>query len=174
MLKWGGGNIRAFTLVELLVVIAIIGILIALLLPAVQAAREAARRATCVNNLKQITLATHLYHDAHQCLPPFGMGGTLTYDYTPHVQLLPFFEQTGRWELLAGDDYNIEPWDSSLPYATWQGPIKTLLCPSDGGGNKGETDLTPANYCFSNADFLDEYYNDGSTAISNNTGGNNN
>jgi prepilin-type N-terminal cleavage/methylation domain-containing protein/prepilin-type processing-associated H-X9-DG protein len=87
---------RGFTLIELLVVIAIIGVLIALLLPAVQAAREAARRIQCVNNLKQLGLATHNYLDAHGALPPAAQGGLyhVYMNYTGYSFLLPYIEQT--------------------------------------------------------------------------------
>ncbi len=72
MARWVVRRGHGFTLVELLVVIAIIGILVGLLLPAVQAAREAARRMSCTNNLKQFTLATHNYLGAHKSMPPAG------------------------------------------------------------------------------------------------------
>ncbi|WP_235934720.1 DUF1559 domain-containing protein [Candidatus Laterigemmans baculatus] len=80
----------AFTLVELLVVIAIIGVLVGLLLPAVQAAREAARRMSCSNNLKQIGLAMHNYHDTHNVFPTGAAG--CCYGTWP-VLLMPYFEQ---------------------------------------------------------------------------------
>lgn len=83
---------HGFSLVELLVVITIIGILISLLLPAVQAAREAARRISCVNNLKQLGLATHLYHDVHSCLPPASDSGGL-FSGSAFLMLLPYIEQ---------------------------------------------------------------------------------
>ncbi len=99
---------HGFTLVELLVVIAIIGILVALLLPAVQAAREAARRASCLNNLKQIGLAVHNFHDTYRRLPPSGANDQQPFGTDPPssnrwgsswmVYLLPFVEQHALFE----------------------------------------------------------------------------
>lgn len=94
---------RGFTLIELLVVIAIIAILIALLLPAVQQAREAARRSTCKNNMKQLGLALHNYHDSHRILPPgdvngggydcIWLGSQETRNHTGQIYMLPFLDQ---------------------------------------------------------------------------------
>src|SRR5262245_7370237 len=79
------GRRRGFTLVELLVVIAIIGILVALLLPAIQSAREAARRAQCLNQLHQWSVAMHLYHDANKRLPPGGVSKPKRQTWVPHL-----------------------------------------------------------------------------------------
>lgn len=88
-----------FTLIELLVVIAIIAILIALLLPAVQQAREAARRTQCKNNLKQLGLALHNYHDTHSVFPPGLLGRCTTPDLNASglVMLLPYIEQNNLY-----------------------------------------------------------------------------
>jgi prepilin-type N-terminal cleavage/methylation domain-containing protein/prepilin-type processing-associated H-X9-DG protein len=125
---------RAFTLIELLVVIAIIAVLIALLLPAVQSAREAARRAQCVNNLKQLGLAMHNYHSAVNSLP-WG-DGPWWIEWSAHTLLLPYIEQ--------GPIYNAINFADTQPFGGTPMPlynpvnttavyraISGFLCPSD-------------------------------------------
>jgi prepilin-type N-terminal cleavage/methylation domain-containing protein/prepilin-type processing-associated H-X9-DG protein len=132
---------RGFTLIELLVVIAIIAVLIALLLPAVQAAREAARRAQCVNNLKQIGLAMHNYHSANDCFPA---GSFKVYsatqlklvdnaDFSAQARMLPFMEQQ---PLYNASNYVYGCFNSNENYAVAANSTVTtkrlnvFLCPS--------------------------------------------
>ncbi len=106
---------QGFTLVELLVVIAIIGILVALLLPAVQAAREAARRMQCSNNLKQMALAAHNFHDTYGALPPL-----VSHSEGPtfHYHILPYIEQQALKDLYEGGATNGSGESTDLRYWT--------------------------------------------------------
>ncbi len=114
-----------FTLVELLVVIAIIGVLVALLLPAVQAAREAARRSSCNNNLKQMAIAVHNYHDTYGIFPHGGGFQGIT--FSQHVRLLPYIEQKNVFDLV---NFTVSHTNAlnDVPRNT---KIATFLCPSD-------------------------------------------
>ena len=162
---------RGFTLIELLVVIAIIAVLIALLLPAVQSAREAARRTQCTNNLKQLGLALHSYHDALNCFP-FGKGGdymavlpgTPVYArWSTHSQLLPYLEQG---PLFSATNFALPPevpeigamgmgfmpayLDPNRANATVSRiSVAAFLCPSDPAG-QGIGDWRAANSYFGN------------------------
>jgi prepilin-type N-terminal cleavage/methylation domain-containing protein/prepilin-type processing-associated H-X9-DG protein len=139
-------RLRGFTLVELLVVIAIIGVLVALLLPAVQAAREAARRSSCSNNLKQIGIAMHNCHDTYLYMPPWAYDfvnaagartappGSYHYQgHSPQTFILPFLEQgnianSTKLSLSVADTRNWPP-----PWGTNQAAsvdVKIYICPS--------------------------------------------
>jgi prepilin-type N-terminal cleavage/methylation domain-containing protein len=122
-----GQGRRAFTLVELLVVVAIIGILVALLLPAIQAAREAARRSSCTNKLKQIGLAVQNYHQALQHLPPPKIGaGQFNALGGTFVALLPFLEEASRY-----DNYDrTKDVDDPVNLPITSQPVPIYMCPS--------------------------------------------
>lgn len=124
-----------FTLIELLVVIAIIGVLIALLLPAVQAAREAARRAQCTNNLKQIALAVHNYVDTHGTFPigrgtrpPRPYNDTSRFNYSGFSMILPFMEQRPVFDAINFDLTMTLQQGNTTATAMM---IGSYLCPTD-------------------------------------------
>lgn len=147
-----GGARSAFTLVELLVVIAIIGTLIGLLLPAVQSAREAARRSTCTNNLKQIAIGAQVFHDARQIMPPGYLGScnTLGIDWGQQwlstlAIILPQLEQQAIYDMIQlpmdakikSDNVDVCPvpnssawWDLDPSWNAAQYRIETFICPS--------------------------------------------
>ena len=163
---------KGFTLVELLVVIAIIGMLIALLLPAVQAAREAARRMTCANNMRQVGLAYHNYIDAHQYFPLMsvnrGQKGAVVNTYPPSTALsevLPFIEQSAAYDALkamisagaaanpaegSADPANVgkltEVWNAGQANGggeAWRARVPSFFCPSDNLGRNVQPSVAP-------------------------------
>jgi len=134
---------RAFTLVEVLVVIAIVGVLVALLLPAVQAAREAARRMQCSNNLRQIGLAIHHYHDSYRVLPP-------AYSRRPGHNmlafLLPYLEQGAIYQVYRWD----VAWDDPANDPATHVNVGVFLCPSADAGRQYVADYATCEYLINN------------------------
>jgi len=124
---------RAVTLIELLVVVAIIGVLLALLLPAVQAAREAGRRVSCQNNLRQVALAVHNYQTAHRVYPPsalFNPGSAIATNnqsWSIHGRILSYLEEESA---LARVNLNVA-WDAQLNTGVPTMRVATYLCPTE-------------------------------------------
>lgn len=155
------GQLRGFTLIELLVVIAIIAILVALLLPAVQQAREAARRTQCRNNMKQLGLALHNYHDVAGMFPPSPVCGPLgtvggakeTWNaWSGMAMILPYIDQAPLYNQLNFDvRWTLNDTANNIQNRTLtRSVIPGFACPSDpGSGNKYTVDMSPVSYGFS-------------------------
>jgi prepilin-type N-terminal cleavage/methylation domain-containing protein len=143
-------RVRGFTLIELLVVIAIIAILIALLLPAVQQAREAARRTQCRNNLKQLGLALHNYHDSHNVFPPGFVDSDPTYTANsgqgplenlnglawsflimPNLDQAPLYQQVGAQTNNFSRHWQVDLSGASDPIPAARAELPAFSCPSD-------------------------------------------
>ncbi|QDT27996.1 putative major pilin subunit [Gimesia panareensis] len=154
--KFRAPDPRGFTLIELLVVIAIIAILIALLLPAVQQAREAARRAQCKNNLKQLGLALHNYQSTYSVFP---MAGTRDTDFSVQARLLPYVDQANLQNLL---DFRQQAftggWSGKSPnplfvnaFAT---PLPLFLCPSDPAPAQTTLTVSGSSYTYGGLNYM--------------------
>ncbi|MFM7097507.1 MAG: DUF1559 domain-containing protein [Gemmataceae bacterium] len=146
---------KGFTLIELLVVIAIIAILIGLLLPAVQKVREAASKMKCQNNLKQLSLGFHSYHDVHKKLPPGMSPGTVNYGDlyccwgTWQVAILPFIEQEAAFKIYqnyGGDDSTGPRYGTGVNLQVTQRRYQVLTCPTETSPNAPLGGITSHNY----------------------------
>jgi prepilin-type N-terminal cleavage/methylation domain-containing protein len=164
---------QGFTLIELLVVIAIIAVLIALLLPAVQQAREAARRSQCKNNVKQLGLALHNYHDTNNVFPLNNSAATWgRTERSGFVGMLPFLDQTPMYNQM-----NMSATGLVAPNLIFtQTPLPILLCPSDpdsmrimnGTDDASSIQVAMTDYAFNVGD-----YSNGSQTTGANGGGQN-
>ena len=167
------GQRAGFTLIELLVVIAIIAVLIALLLPAVQQAREAARRTQCKNNLKQLGLAIHNYHDTFNKFG-FRQGGTSAADdilgntqrisgfvgLLPYIDQSPLFNQIQTPQTYGATNFSAggpAPWNSI--YVPWQSKLPGLNCPSDVDAIARVIPATNYRFCGGSSVFIGENNN---------------
>jgi prepilin-type N-terminal cleavage/methylation domain-containing protein len=168
---------RGFTLIELLVVIAIIAILIALLLPAVQQAREAARRSQCKNNLKQLGLALHNYHDVFGVFPPMNLGTAASgcgeaitgAGHNGIFSLLPYLDQAPLYNRIAAATM---PWPCPWAGGIWDAKLPALACPSspECSPYSGSPNVGPNSYRFCMGDSIANTINAGASTVYNTRG----